>query len=159
MNARSNRTTTLSLWIMQRSWRVERAANSEILRADVMAMRKAILKDRNFKETSRRGSKGDLVRAERTLGRSHVGNRWTTGGQRLEVPLRKFQMSRCLETVSEDPQVRMEEIAATCRQRVLGARPDVKPSCRKSKMFRMETEVGIRFRRLHQLEKDCHMAL
>lgn len=116
------------------------------------------MKEKNYREISRNGSKGVLVRADRTLLRFQVGNRWIMGGRGLVAPLKKFRMSGCLVMESDEPHINMEERAATCQQRVLGARPDIKPSCKKSKMLIIETEVGTSLHLPHQIEKDFHVA-
>lgn len=60
---------------------------------------------------------------------------------------------------SDEPHIRIKEIAATCLRSMLGMRSDTKPSCRKSKICKMVTEVATKFLRLHQMEKTCHVAL
>lgn len=42
---------------------------------------------------------------------------------------------KCIEIMSDDLQVRTDDMAATCRRRVLGAKPASNPSCKNSQMF------------------------
>lgn len=109
---------------------MERAANSNIWQANVLVTRKATLYDRNCKLTCRRGSKGPQVRALRTRDRSQVGYRCRAGEPRLVTPRRNCLIRKSLEKEPVEPQDRIEERAATCLLRVLGAKPALRPSCK-----------------------------
>lgn len=119
---------TLSLWNIQRSGRMDRAANSDMRHAEVITRRKDTMNDRKCKETCWRGSNGDAIKAVRTLFRFQVGKRWTTSGLRLIAPRRKVLINGWWEMGSGEPKDKTEERAASCQHRVLGANPASRPS-------------------------------
>lgn len=75
----------------------------------------------------------------------------------MVAPRRKVRMRGSLERGCEEPHFKIDERAATWRRRVAGARPDEKPSFKKSKTRTTGMVEGSRRRRTHHLTKAFHV--
>lgn len=88
IKAGEGRRITLPARTIQNGCLQERAASSETLLADVMAVRKAIFDVKNHKGHVSVGTNGGWSRAFSTMPKSQVGKRFLLGGQYLIVALR-----------------------------------------------------------------------